>query len=91
MEMKIKCPNCGMESYNPNDIENKYCGNCHAFLEDIQIGFLNEFSYLMGQVMGTLSKPEVRKAMIDRKGVTDTQIEKFEAAAKSLINTVCYE
>lgn len=25
----ITCPRCGMTSYNPNDIREKYCGNCH--------------------------------------------------------------
>lgn len=28
----ITCPTCGMTSYNPNDIQYRYCGNCHAFL-----------------------------------------------------------
>ena len=23
------CPRCGMTSYNPNDIREGYCGNCH--------------------------------------------------------------
>ena len=27
------CPDCKMESFNPNDIEQKYCGNCHLFYE----------------------------------------------------------
>lgn len=27
----IRCRVCGMVSCNPNDIENRYCGNCHAF------------------------------------------------------------
>lgn len=27
----IKCLCCQMISYNPNDIEYKYCGNCHQF------------------------------------------------------------
>lgn len=25
------CPDCGAKSYNPHDIKNKYCGNCHVF------------------------------------------------------------
>ena len=25
------CPDCGAKSYNKNDIENNYCGNCHEF------------------------------------------------------------
>ena len=25
----ITCPRCGMTSYNPNDIREGYCGNCH--------------------------------------------------------------
>jgi len=32
--MKIVCPKCGMVSYNPNDVEKRYCGHCHAFHED---------------------------------------------------------
>ena len=25
----ITCPKCGMTSFNPNDIREGYCGNCH--------------------------------------------------------------
>lgn len=25
------CPKCEMTSYNPNDIAQGYCGNCHEF------------------------------------------------------------
>lgn len=27
----ITCLVCGMKSYNQNDVEQKYCGNCHQF------------------------------------------------------------
>jgi hypothetical protein len=27
----IKCLLCNRTSWNPNDVENKYCGNCHLF------------------------------------------------------------
>ena len=30
-EMSYVCPTCGMRSFNPNDIEHKYCGHCHQF------------------------------------------------------------
>jgi len=30
----IRCSRCGMGSYNPKDIEQKYCGNCHVFHGD---------------------------------------------------------
>jgi ribosomal protein S27AE len=29
--MAITCPKCGMTSFNPNDVEKEYCGNCHQF------------------------------------------------------------
>lgn len=29
----IECHKCGLVSGNPNDVENKYCGNCHRFHE----------------------------------------------------------
>ena len=28
------CPHCGAESFNPNDIRERYCGRCHAFIVD---------------------------------------------------------
>lgn len=30
-ERSITCPACGMTSYNSNDVEQGYCGNCHAW------------------------------------------------------------
>jgi hypothetical protein len=30
----IRCETCGRVSYNPNDIEQKYCGACHKFADD---------------------------------------------------------
>lgn len=30
----ITCTDCGMTSYNPNDIKHKYCGNCHKWHDD---------------------------------------------------------
>lgn len=31
----ITCPVCHMVSYNPNDIEWGYCGNCHAYTSPV--------------------------------------------------------
>lgn len=31
--ISITCPHCGMTSHNINDVRNRYCGNCHIFLE----------------------------------------------------------
>jgi transcription elongation factor Elf1 len=28
------CPKCGMRSYNPNDVRERYCGNCHLFIDE---------------------------------------------------------
>jgi hypothetical protein len=30
----IECLECGLRSYNQNDIEKRYCGHCHKFHED---------------------------------------------------------
>ncbi len=32
----ITCKLCGMTSYNPNDIANRYCGNCYMFLDALE-------------------------------------------------------
>lgn len=34
-DLAILCLRCGMVSYNPNDIAQRYCGRCHLFLEDL--------------------------------------------------------
>lgn len=31
----ITCPKCKMDSYNPVDIVERYCGHCHEFLADM--------------------------------------------------------
>lgn len=31
----IKCPKCHKESWSQGDIDNKYCGNCNAYHEDL--------------------------------------------------------
>jgi hypothetical protein len=33
--MTFTCPFCGFESHNPTDQDQKYCVNCHVFVEDI--------------------------------------------------------
>lgn len=33
----IKCPKCRMVSYNTNDIQQKFCGNCHEWHEDMKL------------------------------------------------------
>lgn len=34
MADRFTCPQCGMTSYNPNDIRESYCGNCHQWTGD---------------------------------------------------------
>lgn len=31
----ITCPQCGMTSFNTNDVNAQYCGNCHQFHADM--------------------------------------------------------
>lgn len=31
----IVCPKCGRTSHNPNDVQERYCGACHAFHDDL--------------------------------------------------------
>lgn len=32
----ITCPQCGMTSYHPKDVEHRYCGNCHQYHDMMQ-------------------------------------------------------
>jgi ribosomal protein S27AE len=33
--LAITCLTCGRTSFNSNDVENKYCGHCHVFHEEV--------------------------------------------------------
>jgi hypothetical protein len=33
---EFTCPRCGATSHNPNDVEEGYCGRCHAWTRDEQ-------------------------------------------------------
>jgi hypothetical protein len=33
----ITCPKCGMVSGHPEDISQKYCGNCHQFHDQMEL------------------------------------------------------
>jgi ribosomal protein L37E len=37
----IRCLICGRESFNPNDIDQKYCGYCHVFHGEVDAETLN--------------------------------------------------
>jgi hypothetical protein len=32
----ITCPKCHLTSYHPEDVRQRYCGNCHQFHADMQ-------------------------------------------------------
>jgi ribosomal protein S27AE len=31
------CPRCGAVSYNQTDVAERYCGRCHAFVDDAEL------------------------------------------------------
>ena len=31
---RITCPRCGMTSYHPEDVRQRYCAGCHIFHDD---------------------------------------------------------
>jgi hypothetical protein len=33
-EPAFTCPRCGRTSHNINDVQERYCGNCHLFIEE---------------------------------------------------------
>ena len=37
MVVPFACPRCGAVSHDPNDAAHRYCGRCHAFVENAMI------------------------------------------------------
>jgi len=50
----IVCPKCGMVSHNPNDVRERYCGNCHAFHDQLLTNCLRPPGYWMNETGGEL-------------------------------------
>lgn len=36
----IQCHLCGSTSYNPHDVDERFCGRCKLFLEDVLRGLV---------------------------------------------------
>lgn len=34
LQSSVTCPDCGRTSYHPMDVQERYCGACHCFLDD---------------------------------------------------------
>ena len=56
-ERTITCGVCDMTSYNPNDIEKGYCGNCHAFADETVEGVFFRASAPGGEKVFILNNP----------------------------------
>lgn len=57
----IICGTCKKTSYNPGDIENKYCGHCHKFHDRIITLELEFTSPVLIEEMETLALPALHK------------------------------
>jgi len=65
MADSFKCPKCGMVSWNPNDVRERYCGNCHAFM-------------VTDEVFQKLADTQGRKQNVYRDGKVHVASEKCE-------------
>lgn len=41
----IRCQTCGLTSWHPEDVKNRYCGKCHVFHEDAEIVAVTRRNY----------------------------------------------
>lgn len=51
MTDSITCPRCSRTSYNPNDVREGYCGNCHDYTR-VELGWNNVANTNVVQVTG---------------------------------------
>jgi hypothetical protein len=80
------CPACGMISYNPKDIEHRYCGKCHRFFPRGQgrrsryvYSIYGKFVLIMDSGNGKLSVTNDAERVIDdlvdrNVGLSDTMV-----------------
>lgn len=58
----ITCPRCGRESFNPNDVAERYCGACHEFHENMGRAATLRSAIEAGV---TIDEPQLRKLLAD--------------------------
>jgi hypothetical protein len=34
-KVAFTCPHCGRDSFHPRDLDYRYCGGCHYFVDDV--------------------------------------------------------
>jgi ribosomal protein L37E len=75
----IRCPRCGLTSYNPKDIAERYCGYCHAFHDDM-VGAQPEEASMAA---GSLGAERVRESF-NPSG--DEMVDKIKRYSADLID-----
>lgn len=65
------CPQCGMESHNPNDVLEKYCGNCHQFYSAMKHQDPIHFNAIMAALQAPL------KSQLNSGSPFSLQFEQF--------------
>lgn len=87
----IACPRCGMTSHNPNDVRERYCGNCHDWIADtptVRLGArLDEYiaeAQRTGRAAGVTFTAEGILESLRRQGVSAQECERLRPDAEKL-------
>lgn len=67
------CPQCGMTSHHPKDVEEGYCGNCHAFT-----GPQADLAPEVGALLGSLHERMKRDGLIRSEGAPGASEEQSD-------------
>jgi len=80
----IVCPKCGMVSHNPNDVRERYCGNCHVFHADLP---LPAGSVIVNRIAdGAVSQPAIAAGAVNTYRIADGAVFVCPRCACELLN-----
>lgn len=76
MSDSFTCPRCGRRSHNPRDVEARYCGHCHAYLEQLLAFRLYVDDHLVSERWIVTTEP----LEADTEGMAAEQVDHIERA-----------
>ena len=88
MQPYIVCPKCGMISHSPNDVRERYCGNCHAFHADR----LSAGAITVNRIAdGAVSQPAIAAGAVHENRLADGAVTPANCpkCGAELLNITC--
>ena len=89
-EMTFSCPECGMTSHHPTDIQNRYCGFCNRFLDDVGAKRRRRYHELMERSGPTVGQAHHHEHIRIARYLRRRAVQLFRDGARDIADEILY-